>query len=222
MAKIQVPHLAAIGTRYGAIEADTGVPTVNLKEGVSLVHEAGRNLTAAEGEYFTYTVAQVHAAAGDLDTSFDPGGALNILGEFPRNGPAGSQRWDRRTEDLWLLGVEANIVAVSGLTFTRAAAMIDPGVAGAALGPGTQAPRNVSLGFWNDAPGNTPTAGGRPLFNDGASILGFPGPVFPYFVDRATTTVLRFKSTVGGAGSMTLAYFIKAWIGPRDTVPPFA
>lgn len=214
MAKIQTPHLANIGSRYGALEADTGVPTVNLKEGVTLVHEAGRNLTFAEGRFLYLTIAQSHAAAGTLESTMDPGGALNIIGE------AGgvSARWTRRTEDMWVVAAGAFRAATTGLVFTSARMAFDPGTRGPALSSGTQTIRNVELGFWNRV--NSPVYSGGAAFTHGtADLVDIP---VPFYVDKSTTGLFRFMSATSGAGTMAIAFWVRVWIGPINTIPPFA
>ncbi len=217
MAKIQVAHLARIGTRYGALEPDTGVPTVNLKEGVSLVHETGRDLSAAEGQYLYFTTSQGHSAAGTLETLLDPDAALNILGQHKKSLAAG--RYDSREQDLWVLSVTATISAISGLTFTTASILWDAGISAPALSPATTPVRNNILSNYDTAFGPVPSGGGHPLILGNGQGIFSP---FPFLCEHSTTGNFRLISTVGGAGTITIAFAIKAWIGPIETVPPFA
>ncbi len=214
MAKIQVPDLRRIGSRYGALEADTGVPSVNLKEGVTLVHESGRDLTLSQGRFLTYTTFHAHAAAGQIQSVMDPGGALNVLGE----GGSVRDRWNRNQEDLWVVGASAVINTFGGLDLTRAIMIWDPGTGGLALSSGTQPPRNV--GIWQGVKtlGTIATAG-SPIAEDAAESLH---PSFPFLADRASTSTFRYSSTTSGAGTFEVAFWIKVWIGVRGTIPPFA
>lgn len=219
MAKILTTALRNLGSRYGALEADTGVPTINLSEGISPVHNVAPDLAAFQGRFFYYTIIQIHAAAGSLQNVTNPAGALNVLGDFPAPRAALSQRWDRREEDLYLLGAGANIAGNPGLTLTTAASFWDAFTTGPALSLGTQIPTNVQLFFGDTAQLVTNHAGGSPISEgDGPT---HQGP-FPMFVDRNATGVLRFVSEVSGSGAMSITYWVKAWIGPRDVVPPFA
>lgn len=216
MAKIQVDTLRNIGERYGALEADTGVPTVNLKEGVTLVHEVGRDLALTAGHYFTFSIAQVHSAAGTIDSAMTPTGVLNVLNQTNLGAAA---RWDPARQDCYLLGAGAVQVAVSGQSLGTALSIWDPSASAPGLSSATQAATNVILWAADTVAFSAPGGGGIPLVAGGSVVVV---DQFPIRMGGQANGRLRFQSTVTGAGSMTIAFWIRAWLGGVGVRPPFA
>lgn len=220
MAKILTRLLRNVAEKYGILSGGAGMSTLNTEEGVTYVHELGHELTGQAARYFSYTVAHNHVAAGGIEILFDPGGELNILGDFEQSERGGSlgRRWNRAEEDLWVLGVTSAIPAVSGLVAADAASMFDPGSVGAALSPGTQIPTNFLLGRFQRNTGLTPTQGGLPkLLGIETSTFAAWAPItFPWKVPRSTTGRFLTTSVVSGSGTLTWAfniYCVKVPIG---------
>lgn len=220
MAKIQTDRLKKIGDRYGALEANTGVPTVNLSEGVSIVHDVSQDLTANEGDYFYYTIQQGHVAAGTIRTTFDPFGALNIIGSWPRSSAGVVNRVDRSEEDVWLLSATMARIADSGQTLIDGSLGWVTGISAPALSSGTVGPSMILLDYW-DSLVITGINGTEPALIDPTGSQLAPRQ-FPFYLDPMLGGLLEFQSTTGVAATSTYRFSARAWVGPRDVVPRFA
>lgn len=227
MAKILTRLLRNVAEKYGVLSGGAGMSTLNTQEGVTYVHELGHELTGQQARYFSYTVAHAHSSAGSIEVLFDPGSALNILGQFPQGERGGipSARWNRAEEDVWVLGVGVVVLSVSVLTIGTTSVVFDPGASGAALSPGTQAPTNALLFSGVITTTLTPTQGGLPQIPGriGTSLAMVQPTNFPWKIPKATTGRFITNSTVGGSpGTLVYGFDIYCVKVPAGALVPGA